>query len=188
MSNYLFLLYFFKGTSSEDASKPERELSGVKKRCANSEDTENSSSYRKSNTQRNPPKVKRPSLKEKVEKDESSEIYQANEPTDYLWSTSDDARSPDKINSPSSSRKNLYRNSLNVFQLHSLQPYFTPISLSDSSLKHLEESPVLHPSGSQTSDHKGQPSTSLSRKWSERRSPLEKSRLTLRKRSRQDSH
>lgn len=65
-----------------------------------------------------------------------------------------------------------------------LKPQFTPRSLSANSLKHLKESPMLLGSSPQSSNSTAR---SLTRKWSERKSPLAASQHSLRKRTRHDS-
>lgn len=136
-------------------------------------DAANSSLYLEMKGGLNLVKIKRPLAKECEEYEEDKESVENAQTGE-----------PEKTRSPSShSARNRHYPSP-TSQSCTLLPHFTPTALSAWSLKHLEESPVLLPSSSQSPDCSA---SSLARKWSDRSSPRDTSRLTLRKRLRHDS-
>ena len=152
-------------------------------------DADNSSLYLEMKGELNLVKIKRPLAKECEEYEEDKESEEnagyssrTGAPTDCSL---DEAMFSERMSSPSSSHSARNRHYPSpTSQSCTLLPHFTPTALSAWSLKHLEESPVLLPSSSQSPDCSA---SSLARKWSDRSSPRDTSRLTLRKRLRHDS-
>lgn len=185
-----------RSTPAGTSPKSEKEQSGLRKQHLNSTDIGHPSFiHDDGNSKRNPfhkmqgSESRRENLESSKEQDIARKMSLTYVPTDRVGSNLDSASSPDEMNSTRSppERRERYLSSPNSPTHSYLQPHFTPTALSAGSLKHLEESPVLLGSGSQSSDCFAQPSSSLTRKWSERRTPVDASRLTLRKRLRHDS-
>lgn len=118
----------------------------------------------------------RKARKRKTEADDSYEDETETQIDESAFS--DDILCPSKTNLTPSTRPEKHTNPAS--SPCNLKPHFTPSSLSADSLRHLQESPVLLGTSLQFTD-------SRARKWSERKSPLTTSRLSLRKRVRHDS-
>ena len=162
---HLFILIFFQNS----LGTPRGEMCKTEK----TEKTPNSSN-RESKIEET---YVRKARKRKTEEDNSQEDETGTQLDESSLNISDDILCPNKTNlTPTRQQKHTNP----AYSSCNLKAHFTPSSLSAGSLKHLQESPVLLGTSLQFTD-------SRARKWSERKSPLTTSRLSLRKRVRHDS-